>query len=519
MSRKTVAIANGVVDQQMTLANSALARDILGSAPHRDLPEEESEWRVEELNWEPDLNPVQMDVYKDNTLHLLAHGEKGSGKSIGAMHKVVKHCYEEENALALIITPSMRTGREGTAYELETLVLPHWTEGMGLEWKPFTTDAATKDRICWLGNKWGGWSKLLVMSIPYPEIVETRMKVMAPSIVFVDELTECKSREYLTYPVLQLGRRRGIRGKQPFIAATNPAGPSHWVYEAFFVGGRDDSDFATIHVPFSDNASRIPEGYKERLAKMLAYDPIAYKQLVHGEWIDRPSGEGMFSAQYQPSVHRIGDKSMGLAPSMGFPITVGLDLGDVWSSVVFMQGLPVERNGESTLMWKMFDELAYLNEKTTNKAIVGDIIERMDYWDDYADKKFMYDFWSDSSALIRWRPVGTGGYDATEIARYSENRIRLKPAPKFKGSIEARVRLVQQVLYDERFFVSHRCQHMHEVFLYLEKQEKFPMKPKRSKYIHSFDALGYALMGVEMNGQRRPLDEPMVEIVRLGGRR
>jgi hypothetical protein len=204
---------------------------------------------------------------------------------------------------------------------------------------------------------------------------------------------------------------------------------------------------------------------------------------------------------------------------MGFPITVGLDLGDVWSSVVFMQGLPVERNGESTLMWKMFDELAYLNEKTTNKAIVGDILERMDYWDDYAEKKFMYDFWSDSSALIRWRPVGTGGYDATEIARYSDNRIRLKPAPKFKGSIEARVRLVQQVLYDERFFVSHRCQHMHEVFLYLEKQEKFPMKPKRSKYIHSFDALGYALMGVEMNGQRRPLDEPMVEIVRLGGRR
>ena len=184
--------------------------------------------------WHPDLNPTQQKIFDDSSRFVLGYGEKGSGKTIGFGHKVIRHAYENNNALVMILSPSIRTGAEGIWHDLETLVIPAWTEGIGLESSSAKLDPNTKDRHRWIGNRHGGWSKLLLISIPYAAAVETRIKGPAPSMIYVDELTQCDGKEYFTYPAAQLGRRRGIEGPQQYCASCNPEGPSHWVYRTFF---------------------------------------------------------------------------------------------------------------------------------------------------------------------------------------------------------------------------------------------------------------------------------------------
>ena len=82
-------------------------------------------------DWYPDLNTTQTKIFEDSCKFILAYGEKGSGKTMGLLYKLVRHCYENENALALIVSPSIRTGKEGVLHDLEALVLPRWKEEIG----------------------------------------------------------------------------------------------------------------------------------------------------------------------------------------------------------------------------------------------------------------------------------------------------------------------------------------------------------------------------------------------------
>ena len=109
-------------------------------------------------DWYPDLNPTQEKIFNDPSKYVLGYGEKGSGKTIGFAHKLTRHAYEENNALVLILAPSIRTGAEGIWHDLDTLVLPQWEEGIGLEYTSSKLDPNTKDRHRWIRNRFGGWS-------------------------------------------------------------------------------------------------------------------------------------------------------------------------------------------------------------------------------------------------------------------------------------------------------------------------------------------------------------------------
>ena len=152
----------------------------------------------EVASWHPDLNPTQQKIFDDSSRFVLGYGEKGSGKTIAFGHKLIRHAYENDNALVMILSPSIRTGAEGIWHDLETLIIPSWKEGIGLETSHAKLDPNTKDRHRWIGNRHGGWSKLLLISIPYAAAVETRIKGPAPSHIYVDELTQCDGKEYFT---------------------------------------------------------------------------------------------------------------------------------------------------------------------------------------------------------------------------------------------------------------------------------------------------------------------------------
>lgn len=462
--------------------------------------------------WTPDLNPTQQKIFDSPKKFVLGHGEKGSGKSIGFGHKIVRHAYENRNALILIIAPSIRTGNEGIWYDLTNLILPAWKEGMDLDFTDSKMDPSTKDRHFWVRNRFNGWSKVLLMSIPNASQVADRVKGPAPSMIYVDELTNCSSINYFTYPAAQLGRRRGIDGPQQYTASCNPDGPSHWVHKVFFRDcideqtGQQDPEFDVFHVPITENIQRLPAGYYENLERILRSDPIEKRRLMDGEWIDRPSGDALFSGYYDNDQHIIGDvhKGTGLMPVPGHPVLVGYDLGQVHNAVTFNQYIPV-KGGK--VMWLTFDEIFHYQEKILYKVLAKDICKRMDLWSSKVEAELQFRHIGDSSAVNQWRPGGEGSYDAWDLERFSDGRIKMQGCPKGDGSVEARVRLVSDKLFTDEFRLSDTCKHLKDMFTQLVSNPKKPGTPLRSKWIHIFDALSYPMIftafpGFYRNGLR-----------------
>jgi hypothetical protein len=327
-------------------------------------------------------------------------------------------------------------------------------------------------------------------------------------MIYVDELTQCDGKEYFTFPAAQLGRRRGIQGPQQYCASCNPEGPSHWVYKTFFEDcygedGKKDKDFTVYHVPVTENIVRLPDGYVENLHRILRTDPVEKRRLIDGEWVDRPTGEALFRDYFVPELHMKGDpmKGTGLTPITGLPITVGYDLGQVYSSISFMQMIPTQ---DKTL-WIVFDELDYLGERHLYKRLAQEVCKKMDHWDKKRGHKFKYEHISDSSSINQWHPGGEGSYDSWDIERYSDGRIKLRGCPKGKGSVEARVRLLTQKLFNDEVYVSGVCKNSLDMLRNLQADNKDPSKPKRSKYIHKFDAMTYPMMKLELNGLKNTL--------------
>jgi hypothetical protein len=495
--------------------------------------------------WWPDLNPTQRKIFDDPSKNILGHGEKGSGKTISFGHKIVRHCYENDNALAIIITPMISAGSEGIWYDLDQLILPTWRDGnrhapylpdgtvnpladklkdsgIGLEFTESRLDPLTKDRHRWIRNKHGGWSKILLKSIPASSQVERRVKGPAPSFVYVDELTECDGRNYWKFVAAQLGRRRGVEGPMQFTASCNAKGPSHWVYQVFFVEyvdketGKLDPNFAVYHVPIQENQHRLPQGYVDNLRSLFKNDPTEWARLIEGEWIDQPTGDGIFRSYYSPTLHLKGDiiQGTGLQPKRGFPIYIGYDIGQVWQGVTFMQCIPTaEKN-----VWIIFDECDHLKERILYKKLALEIIQRMRHWRREIGYRFAYCHITDESALNQWRPGGEGGYDAWEFEKEFNSVLaefgrigsdgNVEPAkmlgcPKGPGSVAARVRLVQAKLYQEQLYVSANCKNTVECLNNLECDKNDPTKPARSKWLHKFDSFSYVLFKSEIGGDPR----------------
>lgn len=493
--------------------------------------------------WYPDLNPTQKLIFEDASIFILGHGEKASGKSIGFGHKIVRHAYENENALVLVISPSLRAGNEGIWYDLDNLILPAWKDGIGLEFTPSKLDPLTKDRHRWVKNRFGGWSKLLLVSIPYAGAVEGRVKGPAPSMVYVDELTNCDGREYFTFTAAQIGRRRGISGPQQWCASCNPEGPSHWVYKLFWDeaaikdfasqekwskanGGKDHADgiyrdpkFSVYHVPISENKHRLPAGYVDNLVSNFRGDDILRRRLMNGEWIDRPKGTAIFKPFYSPILHVKGNarRNEGLRPVKGFPIYAGLDLGQVHHAITFLQCIPTK---EGKTPWIIFDEIDYFNERILFKLLAREILQTMDYWNEVVQYPFTYNFIADESAVNQWHPGGEGSFDAWDLERNGDGRIKIDSCPKPAGSVSARVRLLSSKLSTMELLVSDLCHNTKEMFLHLDQDEQGNPKKAHRLDIHKFDSITYPMFKVELAGGRRaliPRDIPAPKLFSVGG--
>jgi hypothetical protein len=191
-------------------------------------------------------------------------------------------------------------------------------------------------------------------------------------------------------------------------------------------------------------------------------------------------------------------------PSTKYPIICGWDPGSVNNAVVFMQNIV----GAPNSPWIIFDEFVTINQKLPYTTLVPLVMRKMAYWNRKLGHEFKYIHISDNSAFNQFR-AKTGSYDVKDIEAISRDKaetfnmdpIRMRACPKFNGSVESRVRVTIAKLQDDGLLLSTQCPAVKKMFrnLISEKQGKtydpnLAYKPKRSVYVHAFDALSYVLL-------------------------
>jgi len=478
--------------------------------------------------WEPSHNPTQKRAYSSIARFVLVYGGKGSGKTRVGLDALIRHCYDEEDALALIIAPSIRTGKEGVFDDLEN-VLDLWKngnkdkdgvridDGMGIEYTVPLQDPQTKDRIIKITNRYGGESKVLLVSIPHVSMVQKRMKALSPSFVYVDEITELEGHEYFTYVVFQLGRRRNINGPQQYYASCNPEGPSNWVYHIFFEkcvneSGNRNPDFEAYRIPIQENYHNLPTNYYEKQIEPNLKDETDRARLLEGRWVDRPSGDAIFLNYFKPNLHirpNFGTeehrRGMGLEPHAGIPIFVGYDPGPNNYCVTFLQMIPTK---DGKIVWIVFDELIMVGEHRPDFYVAAEVLKKMDFWNERKKGACQFIHIADQSAFSHLRH--DGNYDATRMKTLTKGRISMRPfSPSdkdSKGSVAARISMIRNMLANESLFISATCPRTIESIRLLasekQKNDKYDdmagLKPKRSPYLHPFDSLSYPIFYTQL---------------------
>jgi hypothetical protein len=478
-------------------------------------------------SWSPDLNPTQQKAWDCNARFLLLWGAKGGAKTFLAVNKLVKHCYENQNGLALILVRVQNMAKKGGAWDkLLTEIIPKWKAGLGIQFSEVKTDQQHYQYI-WIENRYGGWSMIAVMSSPHAHQLRDRVRGMEPSMVFVDELTSCASNEYFQSVAAQLGRRPFVEGVQQYIAACNPEGPSHWVYQQFFVTpfneetGEWDADFEQIHFPREENRHRMQAGYFEGLSKIYKGDKVESARMEDGEWVDRPSGEALFAEIYHVVIHvrPITDEGhphpkQRLRPHPGHPIIIGLDPGSVFNAFIFQQYLRVD----DRMKWVIFDELVSIRKRISYPDFIPMVMRRVLWWREEVGVSpgELPQVWiSDNSAFNQYR-AAQGSYDVLEIEKiYEMNRtkykleaLKVKQCPKFNGSVVARVQIGQRLLGEENVIVSAGCPHVNRMFFNLQGKKPKPgepldpealLTPQRSDFVHTWDATSYPWLMASLN--------------------
>lgn len=457
--------------------------------------------------WRPKLNPIQQEAIESKAIYKLYSGERFSGKTFGALHELVEYVYRNDNCLAYIIVKEFGVGTEGGAWhKLIYEVLPQWRDGIGIQATETRYDPDTKKPYCWISNRHGGWSKIMLASLPVAHQVEQKVRGREPQIILVDEAQSLETDTYFTSLLMQLGRKRGADPSK-IIFCCNPEGPSHWLYKRFFElpvnpeNGNWDDRYAHFHIPVSDNLSNLPEGYYENyVLPAVKNDPILKARLVDGEWVDRPEGETLFEGSFSVNIHVRGDaiRNQGLLPVVPHPILVGYDLGGAHSSIHFKQIVPtLDKIYRLTI-----DELDFVGQYTPYAKSIPKVIERMLYWEERMKFQFRWEHISDSSAFNMYR-AEEGSYDVWDVEKISKEYvqrkglsdrfiIRMKECPKGKFSIEARVRLEMDALVTGSILISATCPHTVNMFCRLPHDPTDRLKPKpKSRYVHNFDSFSY----------------------------
>ena len=140
------------------------------------------------------------------------------------------------------------------------------------------------------------------------------------------------------------------------------------------------------------------------------------------------------------------------------------------------------------------DELVVLHQDVSLEDFTGEAMDRIEKLEEHIGKEVRWTHWSDTSSLVRYRS-SANTYDHRVVASASNGKIVLIGAPKFSGSVRQRVKLIKDLLMQNRLHVSAHCLRTIEMLRYLRRGKSVGQYVINDDNKHAFDSLSYALIG------------------------
>jgi hypothetical protein len=391
-------------------------------------------------------------------------------------------------------------------------------------------------------NKYGvPPSRLYLDSLDNENNAENKFKGKAFGLIYWTEVSNFKGRH--TFDVLcECFRVVGWpASRHLFILDTNPsdAGEDHWLWQLFYWFRTLDLDqrnedidgrlrlrelseveralhldglralqqkLDLVEVTLDDNPF-LTRAEKAAQRAAYAHNQDLFDRYYRGLW-KKSSGEGFFAAVWKPTIHVIGDRpALFRDEPVEFMIPEpncielggGVDIGHVNIGITFREKTPFYyEDGTIKVGFKLLDEIAIVGVPTKLEDLIGEWLEKMDFWEKIVGRKVNWTWWSDSSSFNRYSNI-SDNYEHREIYRLSGRRINLRAASRVQfrkggaASVSPSIDLISRMLFEDRILVSaSKCPKLIEMLGTIQKNKR-GMLDRADKLKHILDALRYDL--------------------------
>lgn len=472
---------------------------------------------------------------------LLLSGPRESGKSLSAIHRILKHLWFTNGARFAVVGKTTKNAKEaGVIRDFTEFCIPQWLDS-GLH-NPETTarfdyttttaeglpgpkvDGATRTWYFRIRNYWGTESELQLHSLEHDHEVEDKFKNTRFSGIYFPELDKWTDSKVFDITFHQLRMIGLLPEHHLWIADTNPSdqGKAHFAYRLFYEREIEDPadevlyrNFKLIEM-FLDDNPWLSDGRKQAIKALYRHDPDLYERYVNGRWVKRKE-QGCFFDVFSYNVHVKGeclapnkDDWEILIPNEGaHELITGWDLGDANHSAHIISKAIVDMDKEGKTIpegrfeFSVLDELVFIQDQIKIEDFTIEFLEKMDYWEvvlrnECGVDKPMWRHWSDQSAWAYRSAIDA--CDELLVRKVSKGRILLtSPHMQKKGSVEARCTFLRRLLYEQRLYISANC------FKTIEMFKNMRDFKARSEYKHPRDSLSYAICAEEPAGVMKQL--------------
>lgn len=480
--------------------------------------------------WFPPLNPKQFEVFEDRHRFLLATGPRKSGKSFSLIHKILRHAFDVNGAIAAIICKTMKNAKSAGVWALLCRLIPIWERecwGFRIVEGPKTT-GDTKMSFIKIRNRHGTISEIQCHSLEHASEVEEKFKGTAYSFLWLSELDQyCDQHAFdILCDTLRMTPFIPFEEHQ-LVADCNPpdTGPNNWIHDLWFKfkeskPTEDEGEDGVIArgylhrilVMIDDNPQLDPKEKRELIARYRKRKAL-FNRFILGLW-EQDITDGHFSEVWDETIHVVG-KSDGppeehecLIPTANCTsLLTGWDLGESMNhSFHILEKIANEAQVQDPATGRMIpvtlvsfsviDELVVIKTKISLNEFVEAAMEKMERWAGFQRKTRNLDIqfrhWSDTSAL-RHRSL-TNCSEMAMVYEASDGQIVLQGAPRYNHSRRDRVSLIWELLHDKRLHISAQLAKTKLMFANLRKGTTQTEYIKEDEHKHPFDSLSYPII-------------------------
>lgn len=487
-------------------------------------------------NWYPTLDTHQIPAFNTQKRVVLLSGPSLSGKSRVALNRLCRHLWENDFEYPRVgfFSKTMKNSKQTGAWDiLNRITIPEWIKAnigfeyttMNNEGKPgWKVDGITRTPYFRVRNRWGRESECYLYSLDVEDDIEEKIKEQEFTMLYFAELDKFLKRKVFSVSAGRL--RLGKMAQQMWLADTNPAedGEDSWVHDIFFKertmsyedykiycqkknfqlldekSFKQWQDSLELIEMFPEQNTFLEPERLEQLKADNAYDPDLYARYVEGKWV---SGFGSRSYHLRGSFkaeNLIGNcdgldesKWEYANPSRGCTdLITGWDIGEVNHAGVILESRLIKNRPHFILL----DEVEEIEEEVSVEQFTISMMKKINELERISGRIFdLSHAWSDSSSINNYN-AAADTYPYLIVMAQSGNRIELQGVEKAMGSVKLRVKLLKQLLFENRLIISCHCTGTQRMLKYLKQG----MTTRRLEYVkndenkHLFDALTYALL-------------------------